>query len=319
MSGTITTPNPIWDLDMDGQIISGSVYAITASGTFNMERSFTAIPLETTNTISSIDVISAIQINILAADINSLLSISGGALSTTYDSVTGKFSTGGSITDDKLTISGTNLANWLTLPSQIHSTGKYAKLYSEFKSFVATYFGLPGNFASLYDDSGQLSFTEGTYIASDVPVSPSVVGDLKPIGLYNLMKTVTPASTAAGGGGAVSIMGGSITISDISKLLRFAVDTNVFNNRLAKPASGTDLEVNYGVGNGFIAGDLIYIGTGATAKLTVGLTLELDTTPMNIIKSSTSSGGADNYTFSTSGTPSLLTRTLIAPILLRIV
>jgi hypothetical protein len=286
---------------------TGFVYAITATGNFTMARSFADITLGTTDvsTIISRDTIDAIQINIPVSSINALLGITGTGLSTTYDMDIGKFTDGGSISSDTLSITGANLASWVTAPSQIVKTGKYSTLYSQFKTFVSGYFGLPGNFASLYDNSGRLAFTDGTATVNSTGVA---VGDVTTDGLYNLLKGTTPLTTEAGGGGTGSVIGGTITIADVSKLLRFAVDTNVFNNR---PAAD-----DYGVGDGFAAGDLIFVTSGVTTTLTIGLTMESDPTPMNVIKTMSRETFADGST--TTATTSLLTRTHVAPILLRI-
>ncbi len=306
---------------------SGTVYAMTGTGTFTMTRKFADIPLETTSTgdISSRDTSTAIQINIPATSINALMgTLNTDGLLALYNSETGIFSDGGNISSDTLTINGTNLAGWLTSSTQIINTGKYSKLYSGFKSFVTSYFGLAGNFASLYDNSGRLSFTDGTYTSTDTIPTGGEVGDLTPDGLFKIMTAALPATTTAGGGGGTqTAMSGSITISNISRLLRFAVDTNVFNNRAPVAASGAVAEVNYGVGNGFVAGDLIYIASGAQATLSIGLAEESDPNPRNVIKQMTSStsttiGPVTSTTESALGSPTVLTRSFTAPILLRI-
>ena len=339
MVTVIATPNTTFN----PSTASGTVYSIIGSGAFTMTRVFATIALETTETgaINSIDTSNAIQINIEANDINSLLGervldelrISYNAVNGTFDNVSD------SIASDTLTISGVKLASWLRADTQIKNTGKYSTLYSGFKTFVAEYFGLSGSFASLYNDAGRLSFTDGTVTATG-----PTYGNLTPLGLFNLMKATTPGTDPAvgGGGGTQTAMGGSITIPNLSTLLRFAVDTNVFNNRKAVAAvtavtavpavydtDGTTIitpailgvtgvtGVNFGVGNGFIAGDLIYVATGASATLTIGLTPERDTDPMNVVKTITTTTNTDGVT--TTATVALLTRTLVAPILIRIV
>jgi hypothetical protein len=310
---------------------TGSLFAITATGNFTMSRSFKAIPLEDTDTSSIIsrDITDAIQINIPASSINALLgefNATEGRYSS-YNVNSGLFDINGITSNDAISITGTNLVSWVTASSQIVKTGKYSTLYSGFKSFVAEYFGLAGNFASLYDNSGRLSFTDGTYTGAAVTTG-TTEGELTPAGLFNLLTGATPVDNAAGGGGSGSAISGTITISDISKLLRFAVDTNVFNNRAAVaaiPAVAASegvaavaavAEVNYGVGNGFRQGDLIYVASGVTTTLTIGLTKELDDTPMNVVKTITTTTLTDGAT--TTATTALLTRTLTAPILLRI-
>ena len=81
----------------------------------------------------------------------------------------------------------------------------------------------------------------------------------------------------------VKAVTGTVTISNINALLKYAIDGNIFNNRTPQESTGTAsnpstdasgeavsstlYESNYSMADGFIAGDLIFIPQGTTVKL----------------------------------------------------
>jgi len=134
---------------------------------------------------------------------------------------------------------------------------------------------------------------------------------------------------------------GSITIPNVTEVLRFAVDSNCFNNRTpaVTSAAGSNTSTdptdrsNYGVQDGFIAGDLIWVPTGTTVTLGVGIDSEAVSSALNNIGpaatsaliSQLNSSVALNYTQSgapfssqTSATLTKISRTLTAPLVIRL-
>ena len=70
-------------------------------------------------------------------------------------------------------------------------------------------------------------------------------------------------------GAYLSGISGSITIDNVAKLLRYAVDGNVFGNR--DPALPSPDGTDWGVATGFQAGDLIWVEEGMTIVLKLAI------------------------------------------------
>ena len=91
----------------------------------------------------------------------------------------------------------------------------------------------------------------------------------------------------------------------------YAVDGNVFGNR--DPAN------NIGLGDKFVAGDLIWVPAGTTVTLKLAIDSEA-LAPLNNLSAATSSSGADtNFAQSTDATTTLITRVSHAPLLIKLV
>lgn len=135
-----------------------------------------------------------------------------------------------------------------------------------------------------------------------------------------------------------SDLSGSITISNINNLLRNAVDANVFGNRTpGRDASGTYIDGsgnaqdpvyknNYGVNDGFLDGDIIWVPAGTTVKLSVGIDVE-SFFPLNNIGPSISSAfmnaqdtswGQGNFLQNTIASTTKISRTIKAPLMIRV-
>ena len=140
---------------------------------------------------------------------------------------------------------------------------------------------------------------------------------------YNFY-TIEPSATVT------TDLSGSITISNINKLLRNAVDANVFGNRtpnvLTGSAADPNVPSNYGVGDGFLDGDIIWVPAGTTIKLSVGIDME-SFLPINNIGPAISSGftatqdtsfGSGNFSQASSASLTKISRTLKAPLMIRI-
>jgi hypothetical protein len=116
------------------------------------------------------------------------------------------------------------------------------------------------------------------------------------------------------------------------------VDSNVFNNRdpvNGYTASDPTNHANYGLGDGFFAGDLILVPAGTTITLNLGIDLEAYN-PINNIGTNnvsainelsnftqkyllpTDAGYPGRYSEATTASLTKITRTLTAPLLIKL-
>jgi surface protein len=179
------------------------------------------------------------------------------------------------------------------------------------------YFGYSGGFASIFNKGTTYDICGGIFNTQT---------------LFNL---ITTSNTSSQNGIYKTDLSGSITISDINKLLRYAVDGNIFGNRDPSGNNGSNnaadpsFNYNYGVGDGFMSGDLIFIPNGMQITLNLNIAAEAYL-PINNIGSSSSyltslmssqqsSFEYNNY-YSISTTSSLtnINRIVKAPILIRL-
>jgi hypothetical protein len=270
-----TTPDPLTNtLPAINQAIIGTLNAFGAIGGFDMEAGFkTIVPLEQAQ-IESYDVTNSLQIVLDRAMFNTKLG--------TYDVSAQVFD------NDSITINVTDLQGALLSAAQIVSPGAYTGMYSNFKTYVLTYFGVPSGFASLFTESTLFDLSMNDYDT-----------------LFGLLKATGGTSTGDSAGADdiatnyIRDLSGSITISNITQLLRFAVDTDLFGNRTppledsGTGGDGTAIDANntsnYGVGDGFIEGDLIFVPTGTQITLDLDISPEFYISPFNNPNASTAS------------------------------
>ena len=270
-------------------VYEDSVYAFEASGGFTMERGFDNIKLAAQTAPMYVDVTEAIQIKMDVATFNTKLDLAS------FDEVTDSFGV------DSITIDAEELTSGVTADSQIISVGKYATLYSDFQTYVANYFDIPGGFSSL--------FTAASEFAIDRVEGPPVVANVFNAASFIALLT---ASAQDPSGRYISAMTGSITIANIAVILKYSVDGNVFGNR--------DRDVkNWGVADGFVAGDLIWIPTGTTITLKLAIDAEALAPLNNLSTSQITVVGAGNFIQTTEATTELITRVVTAPLLIKLV
>lgn len=259
-----------------------SVYAFEATGGFTMERGFDTIKLAEQTAPVYVDVTNAIQIKMDVATFNTKLDLAS------FDSVTDSFGV------DEITIDASELTAGVTDETQIISVGKYLTLYSDFQSYVANYFGLSGGFSSLFTAASEFaidtdnSFTGASFIA------------------------LLTASAQDPSGRYISEMTGSITIANIANLLKYSVDGDVFGNRNPEVK-------NWGVEDGFVAGDLIWVPAGTTITLKLAIDPEALAPLNNLSASQSTTVGEGIFTQTTEATTELITRVVTAPLLIKLV
>jgi hypothetical protein len=247
--------------------IEGIVYAFDASGGYVMEAGFSTIVTLPQSELPSYDVTNALQITIPASVFNAKLDLES------YDEETQTFTPSLTFVDDSISLTAEEFQEALASSAQIVSTGAYTAMYANFKTYVTTYFGVPGGFASLFNQATLFDLT-GTDEDN----------------LYDLFKPaaelIAAAETVEGDenvGNYTTALTGTITIGNITQLLRYAVDTNVFGNRDPAGTGADDPNNvgNFGVADGFQDGDLIYVKEGTQITLDVDISPELFTTPFN--------------------------------------
>jgi hypothetical protein len=267
-------------------VYEDSVYAFEATGGFTMERGFDTIKLAEQTAPVYVDVTEAVQIKMDVATFNTKLDLAS------FDTVTDSFGV------NEITISSEELTAGVTADSQIISVGKYVTLYSDFQSYVATYFDIPGGFSSLFTAASEFAIDQ--------------VGETANVFNAASFIALLTASAQDPSGRYISEMTGSITIGNIAKLLKYSVDGNVFGNR--------DPEVkNWGVEDGFVAGDLIWVPAGTTITLKLAIDPEALAPLNNFSASQSTLVGSGNFTQTTEATTELITREVTAPLLIKLV
>ena len=274
------------DLDPSGNdaahdtVYTSEVYAFEATGGFTMERGFDTIKLAEQTAPVYVDVTDAVQIKMDVLTFNDKLGL--------FDSITDSFA------NDEISLSSEELTAGVTADSQIISVGKYSTLYSDFQSYVASYFGLAGGFSSLFTAASEFAIdTDNTFTAASF-IALLTASAQDPSGRY------------------ISDLSGSITISNIAKLLKYSVDGNVFGNRNPE-------DTNWGVENGFVAGDLIWVPAGTTITLKLAIDPEALAPLNNVSASQSTTVGEGIFTQTTEATTELITRVVTAPLLIKLV
>uniref|UniRef100_A0A6C0I537 Photosynthesis system II assembly factor Ycf48/Hcf136-like domain-containing protein n=1 Tax=viral metagenome TaxID=1070528 RepID=A0A6C0I537_9ZZZZ len=227
-------------------LYSGPCYAFDGSGGYTVQQGFNEIMLKTPDLLNKYDVTDAIQLKFSVQTMNKKLSImkdpsNSRTIQAWFNPITEKLYT------DSIKLCACDFIDGINYQSVV-SMGKMATLYKDFNKTVSTYFGSIGGFMSLFSNAETFSVNGGVFDAS-------------------AYLQVINSSTFNMQGSFVSDLSGYVTISDINNLLDWVVDGNIFNNR--DPAV-----YNYGIIDGFIAGDLIYIPNGFTITLSVNIQTE---------------------------------------------
>ena len=279
-------------------LYTGSCYAFEASGGYTVQQGFSQIELKKPDVLKRYDVTDAIQVKFSARTLNKKLGVlkdpsNINVVQASFDNLTERLNT------DSIKVCACDFIDGLNYDSVV-SVGVLRNLYSDFKSCVGNYFGDPGGFMSLF-------LNADSFIAS-----PGVNN-----GVFDASAFIQVINTSNFNmeGSFVSDLSGNITINDINNLLDWVVDSNVFNNR--DPAMH-----NYGIVDGFVAGDLIYIPAGFTISLSIDIQPEI-LLPINNVGPSYLDKIRNNLnwtkghvTRATSYTTTNITQTTTVPVLL---
>jgi len=249
MSTYYLTPNT----QSDG-IYTGLAYVFDTLGGFSVNQSFPQIDLNVYSPVAQYDVTEALQIRFNVRTFNEKIGIikqdnNGKSIEVLYFDKIKELLTyyvNGTIRDTVTVNSNDFLSGVKT--NNIVSMGKMSSLYSDFNYTVMEYFGAPYGFSSVFSNASDFNINNGIFDAS---------------AFINLINGITFHGTT---GSVISDLSGYFTINDLNKHLRFICSTNVFGNR--------PLSDNFGVPDGFVPGDLIYIPNGISVKLSVDIETE---------------------------------------------
>lgn len=236
---------------------SGVVYAIQAAGGYQTDRTFDSIRKLSETLIGTFDTTNALEVLFDVRTFNNMIGIvkdtnNIGVLSSDYYDVSNDM-----LYKDSLTLNALDFVTGVSTDiSNIVSVGALSTIYADYSRYIQDWFST--NATAAYP-------TQGTFHPNGDIFDASAF--LQIIGYDNL----TPDDH----GGFITGLGGSITVSNITQLLRNAVDANVFGNR--DPFSGTTASdpanpANYGVTDGFLENDLIFIpNNGMKVKLELSI------------------------------------------------
>jgi hypothetical protein len=277
--------NPINDIS-GVAVIEGNVYAFLGEGGFTMERGFETIKKREQDEPEYVDVTGAVQLA-MGVDI--------------FNGKLGEFNTIDDVyPNDEITIDAEEFGTAIS-DENIISLGNYSTLYSDFASYVDDYFGNDGGFESLFVNA------EAFEIDGDrADASANVFDNTAFLALF------TGEGPDAETGAYISDLSGTITISNVSSILKYVVDANVFGNR--DPSDN-----NWGVGTGFVAGDLIWIPSGMSITLNLAIDQESFAPLNNRNYEERNSVFDGNVITSTAANSKLITRTVTAPLLIKLV
>jgi hypothetical protein len=275
-------------------VYNSTVYAFGATDGFVMERQFDDITLRPADTISRFDVIDSVQVTVAASVFNTKLGV--------FDTVDDCFKIDGTEVDE-ITFTSDDFRTALAAPEDVISVGSLSTLYSDFKTYVGVYFGFNGGFETLFAAASEFTIDEDDLFEAD-----------------SLVALI--AGEAAGEDPATpytKVMTGSITISNITKLLRFAVDSNCFGNRVPSGSAASD-DTNFGVNNGFLPNDLIWVPAGIEITLKLAIDAEsfnpINNRGPNYVQNTDLTEG--NFSSNTTATTTLITRVVKVPMLIRL-
>ena len=218
-------------------------YAIYSSGGFSVNQKFPNIEIHDTSISNQYDVADALQIKYSVSRINRKIGITKDE--TNENTLFTEFDVSNdTLINDEVTITAEDILDYIT-SDKIISMGKLSTLYEDFNYTVLEYFGTPYGFASVF--SGEESYYD---------INKGVFDEDALIRLFNKYDFNI-------NGTYVSDLSGYFKVSRVTNSMKYAANTNIFNNRPD--------ESNIGPADGFIAGDLIYIPDGISITMTVNL------------------------------------------------
>ena len=254
-------------------VYTGTTYVFDSSGGFSVDQSFPQVNLNTYSPIAQYDVTEALQITYSVRTLNNKIGVIKDQSNVNvvevlyYDVINNVLINDTGATTDSVTINSSEFTSGITT-SNVISMGKMSTLYSDFNYTVMEYFGAPYGFSTVFSNASTFNANKGVFDAS---------------AFVNLINGITFDGVT---GSVISDLSGYFTVNNLNQHLRFICGTNVFGNR---PPSG-----NYGVPNGFMAGDLIYIPNGIKITLSVNIEAEPYSPPNNVGPTNLSSPSINN-------------------------
>ena len=215
-------------LNHTNNVYHGEAFAFQGTGGFNITQGFNSIVRLPETQINIFDTTGSLQIALPAGVFNAKLGLikeartaSGGFLFDVEDSCGNYYDNSNNVfTTDSITITSNEFKMNIPSTASIVSVGKLSTIYSDFANYVASYFNLaiPSSpstgFETLFQNAFNFNPNNGVFDAS---------------ALYQIIQGngIIDVSNHSG----INQLSGSITLSNITKLLRYAVDANPFGNR----------------------------------------------------------------------------------------
>lgn len=227
-------------------LYSGNCYAFEASGGYIVQQGIHDILLQTPDLLQKYDVTDAIQVKFSARTLNKKLGVLKDASNVNVMQAWFNIATEKHYRDS-IKVCACDFIDGINYDSII-SVGKLSSLYNDFRKCVSSYFGSVGGFMSLFSNAEPFTVTGVNNNIFDASAMVQVLNSSQ----FNMQ------------GSFISDLSGNITIGDINNLLEWVVDSNVFQNR--DPAVN-----NWGVIDGFVAGDLVFIPQGFTISLSINI------------------------------------------------
>jgi hypothetical protein len=263
VDNSYTNQNPKIDFVSD---LSGYFFAFDASGGFAVQEGFRNIVVNPISKLVQIDTTNTVQITMDYKYINSLIGISYKYIDGSYNiiSATDTYIDASGIfigdPSDNVVMNAQQFISNITTESVL-SVGSLSTLYTDYYSYIQQVF---------QPSAGSTVFT-----TSNIDVSNSL---LDANGFIALISSLSPSYgyQPTNTNAYITDLSGSITISNISQILRYSCTYNIFNNR---PAG------RFTVYDAFQPGDLIYVPGGIQVVLNVGLTNNSLTGIENLIDS----------------------------------
>lgn len=251
-----------------------SQYAFSGAGTFSTIQYFDSINFLDASAAFYYDTTGAVEFLVDVAVLNNYIGItkdanyisltSGTKSSDFYDNVYDTLKQSSLILTSKDIFFDTS--NNL---SSIEDVGRLKTLYSDFDIYIKGYFGNTG-FVNLLN--------------KDYTLNPNNNNVFGPSQLLNIL--IPNSTDQAILGASISGISGSVSLNNITSILRSATTRNTFNNRntyYGTTASSTTNRSNYGVTDGFMDGDLLFIPSNGF-RATVQLALCSNCTPSDAAK-----------------------------------
>jgi hypothetical protein len=282
---------------------TGRVYAFYGSGGFTIDQCFNTVKLIPESQIFQYDVTNSVQVRLDVRTFNEKLGLFKDSknqyiLYSSYDTIRDVFTSATQNNEqnpatssmlDTITLSADEFVNGL-VTSYVMSVGSYNTMYMDFTNYVNTYFGYAGGFGTLFSGASEFNLNNGVFDAS---------------AFVNIINAYYTPS-----GEQVKPLTGTVTLTNVNSLLKYAINTNCFNNRSpvtdlsasdpgdteasrypSLPSSyptnvqvtnASSFRADWGMADGFVAGDLIFVPAGTRVQLHLVLDTELFT-PINNI------------------------------------
>ena len=282
------------NVDASGLVFTGQNFAFPATSTLAVTQGFSTIHRLPEQQVNIFDVTDSVEVRILASLFNAKINVVKTGAPGSWNASTNVYFDASSdmLLTDSLAFSSAEFKSAVASPSNVVSVGGFRTLYSDFANYVASYFGLtkPGqgvqtgipkiaNGSTGVDASNGVATGFSTLFSGEYGFNPNN-GVFGPTQLYNIIQG--DGSHTADNSGC-NVLQGAITLTNLTKLLRYAVDSNCFGNRNPDPSSNTvgnaigSSKWNYGVTDGFLAGDMIFVPTNGFA-ITLNLNINYNTT-----------------------------------------